>query len=76
MFLIGTVGFWPNYVMYDVIKLVLTGICFYYLLMGTLWNKIEINSIKAGLGALGNFNQTRKELKNESALRNDGLDSD
>ncbi|KOB72550.1 Sphingomyelin phosphodiesterase 2 [Operophtera brumata] len=76
MFLIGTVGFWPNKMLYDVIKLVLTGICFYYLLMGTLWNKIEVNSIKAGLGALGNFNQTRKELKNESALSNDDLESD
>ncbi|XP_059061918.1 putative neutral sphingomyelinase [Achroia grisella] len=61
MFLIGTVGFWPNNVFYDVIKIVLTGFCFYYLLMGTLWNKIEMNSLKAGLSALENFSRTRIE---------------
>ncbi|KAM3968047.1 neutral sphingomyelinase [Aphomia sociella] len=63
MFLIGTVGFWPNNVMYDVIKIVMTGVCFYYLLMGTLWNKIEMNSLKAGLSALENFSKTRVESK-------------
>lgn len=73
MFLIGTVGYWPNYIVYDVMKLVISALCFYHLLMGTLWNKIEMNSIKAALGALENFNQTRKELKNESALRKDNL---
>lgn len=71
MFLIGTVGFWTNYVLYDIIKLIITALCFYCLLMGTLWNKIEMNSLKAGLGSLENFYKTRKVLKNELALRND-----
>lgn len=62
MFLLGTVGFWPNKVHYDVIKIIITGFCFYYLLMGTLWNKIEMNSLKAGLNALQNFNKTRSEV--------------
>lgn len=64
MFLIGTVGYWPNSICYDVIKLVVTGLCFYYLIMGTLWNKIEMNSLKAGLSALENFCRTRIESKN------------
>ncbi|RVE48954.1 hypothetical protein evm_006416 [Chilo suppressalis] len=63
MFLIATVGFWPNKIIYDFIKIVMTGFCFYYLLMGTLWNKIEMNSLKAGLNALQNFNKTRAEVK-------------
>lgn len=63
MFLIGTVGFWPNYIIYDVIKIILTGLCFYYLIMGSLWNKIELNSLKAGLNTLENFNRTRNELR-------------
>lgn len=59
MFLLGTVGFWPNKVIYDIIKIIMTGFCFYYILMGTLWNKIEMNSLKAGLNALQNFSKTR-----------------
>ncbi|XP_026765111.2 putative neutral sphingomyelinase [Galleria mellonella] len=65
MFLLGTVGFWPNNVIYDVIKIILTGLCFYYLLMGTLWNKIEMNSLKAGLSALENFSRTKLESAKE-----------
>ncbi|KAI5645139.1 endonuclease/Exonuclease/phosphatase family domain-containing protein [Phthorimaea operculella] len=56
MFLLGTVGFWPNSLLYDVTKLVLSGLCFYSLVMGSLWNRIEMNSLKAGLTALRNVN--------------------
>ncbi|XP_072941862.1 putative neutral sphingomyelinase [Epargyreus clarus] len=63
MFLLGSVGFWPNVIWYDVIKLIMTGLCFYYLIMGTLWNKIETNSLKAGLSALENFNKSRDEMR-------------
>lgn len=59
MFLLGTVGFWPNNVLYDVTKFVLTALCFYCLLMGSIWNRIEINSLKAGLTALENFSRSR-----------------
>lgn len=62
MFLLGTVGFWPNKIIYDIIKIILTGFCFYYTLMGTLWNKIEMNSLKAGFNALQNFNKTRNGI--------------
>lgn len=62
MFLLGTVGYWPNFVLYDVIKLIITGLCFYYLIMGTIWNKIEMNSLKAGLSALENVSKTRIEV--------------
>jgi hypothetical protein len=61
MFLLGTVGLWPHRVIYDLIKLVMTVISFYCLLMGTLWNKIEMNSLKAGLNGLENFNKTKIE---------------
>ncbi|XP_068627781.1 putative neutral sphingomyelinase [Battus philenor] len=63
MFLIGTVGFWPHYILADIVKIVITGFCFYYFMMGTIWNKIEMNSLKAGLSALENFSKTRSELK-------------
>ncbi|XP_030026289.1 putative neutral sphingomyelinase [Manduca sexta] len=63
LFLLATVGFWPNFIVYDVIKLIITGLCFYYLIMGSLWNKIELNSLKAGLSALENYSRTRMELK-------------
>ncbi|CAH0669212.1 unnamed protein product [Spodoptera exigua] len=63
MFLIGTVGYWPNSIIYDVIKLFITGLCFYYLIMGSLWHRIEMNSLKAGLTALENFCRTRIESK-------------
>ncbi|XP_047023751.1 putative neutral sphingomyelinase [Helicoverpa zea] len=63
MFLIGTVGYWPNNVIYDILKLFITGIGFYYLIMGSLWNKMEMNSLKAGLSALENFCRTRIESK-------------
>lgn len=59
MFLLGTVGFWPNNVLYDVTKLVLTALSFYCLIMGTIWNKIEMNSLKAGLTSLENFSKSR-----------------
>ncbi|XP_053599565.1 putative neutral sphingomyelinase [Plodia interpunctella] len=59
MLLLGTVGFWPNNVFCDVIKIIMTGLCFYYLVMGTLWNRIELNSLKAGLLALENFTKTK-----------------
>lgn len=62
MFLLGTVGCWPNFVLYDVIKLVITGLCFYYLIMGSIWNQIEMNSLKAGLTALENVSKTRIEV--------------
>ncbi|XP_041972796.1 putative neutral sphingomyelinase [Aricia agestis] len=59
MFLLGSVGFWPNNILADVIKIIMTGICFYYIMMGTIWNRIEINSLKAGLSALENINKSR-----------------
>lgn len=62
MFLIGTVGFWPNNVIYDVIKLLMSALCFYLIIMGTLWNRIEMNSLKAGLSALENFNKRKSEI--------------
>lgn len=68
MFLLGTVGFWPNKIIYDVIKIILTGFCFYYLIMGSLWNKIEMNSLKAGLNALQNFNKTRSDANDTDNL--------
>ncbi|XP_026491372.2 putative neutral sphingomyelinase [Vanessa tameamea] len=63
MFLLGSVGFWPNNIFSDVCKIVITGICFYYIIMGTLWNRIEMNSLKAGLTALENFTKSRREIK-------------
>ncbi|XP_026747376.1 putative neutral sphingomyelinase [Trichoplusia ni] len=66
MFLIGTVGYWPNLIFYDIIKLFITGLSFYYLIMGTVWNNIEMNSLKAGLSALENFCRTRISDKGES----------
>lgn len=63
MFLIGSVGFWPSSIIHDVVKLIVSGICFYYLIMGTIWNKIEMNSLKAALGGLENFATTRAETK-------------
>ncbi|XP_046978892.1 putative neutral sphingomyelinase [Vanessa cardui] len=62
-FLLGSVGFWPNNILSDVCKIVITGICFYYIIMGTLWNRIEMNSLKAGLTALENFTKSRREIK-------------
>lgn len=62
-FLIGSVGYWPHYVIYDVLKVLLTGLCFYNLMMGTLWNKIEMNSIKAGLTALRNYSNIYDGVK-------------
>lgn len=59
MFLLGSVGYWPNNILSDIVKIILTGICFYYIIMGTLWNRIEMNSLKAGLMALENFNKSR-----------------
>ncbi|XP_026326469.1 putative neutral sphingomyelinase [Hyposmocoma kahamanoa] len=59
MFLLGTVGFWPNNVLYDVTKLVVTALSLYCLLMGSIWNKIEMNSLKAGLTSLENFSKSR-----------------
>lgn len=66
MFLIGTVGYWPNMILYDIIKLFITGLSFYYLIMGTFWNNIEMNSLKAGLSALENFCRTRINDREES----------
>lgn len=59
MFLLGTVGFWPNNVLYDVTKIVLTALSFYCLIMGSIWNRIEMNSLKAGLTSLENFSKSR-----------------
>ncbi|KAL4703310.1 hypothetical protein ACJJTC_006673 [Scirpophaga incertulas] len=61
MFLLGTIGFWPHKVIYDIIKIFLSAFSFYYIIMGTLWNQIEMNSLKAGLNALQNFSKTRSE---------------
>ncbi|XP_075972225.1 neutral sphingomyelinase [Anticarsia gemmatalis] len=69
MFLLGTVGFWPNSIIHDIVKLFVSGLCFYYIIMGTLWNKIEMNSLKAGLSALQNFSRTRVETKNKDELK-------
>lgn len=63
MFLLGSVGFWPNNVLSDILRIIITGICLYYIIMGTLWNSIEMNSIKAGLIALENFNKSRNDMK-------------
>lgn len=52
MFLLGTMGFWNNNLLYDIVKIMFTGLCFYTMIMGTLWNQIEMNSLKAGLSAL------------------------
>ncbi|XP_038213597.1 putative neutral sphingomyelinase [Zerene cesonia] len=59
MFLLGSVGFWPNIIIADIIKIIMTGVCFYYILMGSLWNRIEMNSLKAGVTALENFKSSR-----------------
>ncbi|CAB3228620.1 unnamed protein product [Arctia plantaginis] len=64
MFLIGTVGLWTNNILHDILKLFVSGLCFYYLIMGTIWNRMELNSLKAGLSALENFATTRMESKN------------
>ncbi|XP_049888179.1 putative neutral sphingomyelinase [Pectinophora gossypiella] len=62
MFLLGTVGFWPPNVLYDVTKLIITALCLYCLVMGILWNKIEMNSLKSGRTALENFSRSRYDL--------------
>ncbi|CAF4854700.1 unnamed protein product [Pieris macdunnoughi] len=59
MVLIGLVGYWPNNILVDMIKIFMTGICFYYIVMGTIWNRIEMNSLKAGLSALEIFQKRR-----------------
>lgn len=51
--LLGTVGLGNNNLLYDIVKILFTGLCFYCIIMGTLWNQIEMNSLKAGLVALG-----------------------
>lgn len=61
MFLLGSVGFWPNNILSDIFKIIITGISFYYIVMGTLWNRIEMNSLKAGLTALENFYKSRND---------------
>ncbi|XP_004927793.1 putative neutral sphingomyelinase isoform X2 [Bombyx mori] len=71
MFLLGSVGFWPNFLIYDVLKLLITALCFYNLVMGSLWNQIEMNSLKAGLNALENFIQTRNDTKPEDINKED-----
>lgn len=63
MFLLGSFGYWPDYVFYNVLKIIITGLSFYYLIMGTLWNRIEMNSLKAGLSALDNFGKSRSQLE-------------
>ncbi|XP_023938168.2 putative neutral sphingomyelinase [Bicyclus anynana] len=63
MFLLGSVGFWPNNIIADVLKIIMTGICLYYITMGTLWHKIEMNSLKAGLSAMENFKRSRNDVK-------------
>lgn len=61
MFLLRSVGFWPNNILSDIFKIIITGISFYYIIMGTLWNRIEMNSLKAGLTALENFYKSRND---------------
>ncbi|CAH0721530.1 unnamed protein product, partial [Brenthis ino] len=63
MFLLGSVGVWPNSVLSDILRIIITGICFYYIIMGTLWNRIELNNIKAGLIGLENFSKSRNDMK-------------
>lgn len=63
MFLIGTVGYWPTNILFDIIKIFITGLCFYYLIMGSVWYKIETNCLKAGMGVLENLSKTR--IKNQ-----------
>lgn len=59
MFILGTVGYWPNNVLYHVTKLVLTALSFYFLVMGSIWYRMEMNSLKAGLTSLENFSKSR-----------------
>lgn len=59
MFRLGTVGLGPNNVLYDVTKFVITAVSFYFLFMGFIWNKIELNNLKAGLTSLENFTKSR-----------------
>lgn len=63
IFLLGSVGFWPNNVIADVFKIIMTGICLYYITMATLWYQIEMNSLKAGLSAMENFKRSRCDTK-------------
>ncbi|XP_050672324.1 putative neutral sphingomyelinase isoform X2 [Leptidea sinapis] len=59
-FLLGSVGFWPTHVLADIVRIIMSGICFYYLTMGAIWNRIEMNSLKAGVTALENYQRSRK----------------
>ncbi|KAI8440435.1 hypothetical protein MSG28_001743 [Choristoneura fumiferana] len=59
MFLVATVGCWPNQYFFNVIKLGTTAVCFYYIIMGTLWNRIEMNSLKERLSALDKYAEIR-----------------
>lgn len=69
MLLVATVGCWPNQYFFNVIKLGTTAVCFYYLIMGTLWNRIEMNSLKEGLSALDNYVTTRSRMKYMERLK-------
>lgn len=68
--LLGTVGYWPNLLIYDLVKVLITGLCFYYLIMGSLWNKMEMNSLKAGLSALKNYSNLRTNIKKSDFEQN------
>ena len=66
MTLMGTVGYWPSSMFCDIIKIIITGLGFYSLMLGTIWYKIESNCLKARLSVLDNFCRTRiRERPNE-----------
>ncbi|XP_073966566.1 neutral sphingomyelinase [Choristoneura fumiferana] len=69
MFLVATVGCWPNQYFFNVIKLGTTAVCFYYIIMGTLWNRIEMNSLKERLSALDKYVTTRSRMKYMERLK-------
>lgn len=64
MLLLGTVGFWPHTILHDLTRIIIIVISLYFFVMGTLWNRIEINSLKGGLSALKNLSNMLSEIKN------------
>lgn len=55
MLLLGTVGLWSQIILHDLVRICVTCVSLYYFVMGTIWNRIEMNSIKAGLSALKKY---------------------
>lgn len=55
MLLLGTVGLWPHRILHDLTRILVSALSFYYIIMGTIWNRIEMNSIKAGLSSMRKY---------------------